>query len=120
LTLQRHVAVLDTSGGIVQESKNKAKLRKCRYCRGEFYPRKTGGKEQYFCCESHRKMFWKSGSLPFDKLVVRFERFVQALVADLRDRIDALEVSQASSLRDTQRELMAIHSRVQALEHRGG
>src|SRR5689334_17331781 len=98
---------------MVPKTKPKAKLRKCRYCRGEFYPRSTGGKEQHFCSEAHRKAFWKSGSLPFDKLVLRVERLVGSL---LLDKMNTIELSQASAYQEIQREMAAIHSRLRALE----
>ena len=61
----------------MQESKGKAKMRRCRYCKGEFRPRSgSGGKEQHFCSAAHRKAFWKSGSMPYDKLVLRLEKTI--------------------------------------------
>lgn len=51
--------------------------RPCKYCKGRFVPvtkNKARADEQVFCCDAHRKEFWRSGSLPFEKLMIRFEK----------------------------------------------
>lgn len=79
------------------------RLMKCRYCKGEFWPRRTGGSEQHFCCSSHRKLFWKSGSLPFDKLALRMEQHVERIVgarlSDLQSQLNELRAKMGLNVR---------------------
>ena len=68
------------------------KPRKCKYCRMEFQPKQ---KHQEFCEPSHKKMFWKRGSLPFQKMMDAARRearlIVETALAPLRARVEALE-----------------------------
>ena len=51
--------------------------RKCKLCKLEFSPTTKiikNAEAQEFCCEAHRKEFWKYGALPFAKLMARIEK----------------------------------------------
>lgn len=69
-------------------------IRQCRYCKAKFEvdPR-YGWKE--FCKESHRKLYWKYGSLSIGKVAERVQRdvlkAVHAEVEPLRARVAELE-----------------------------
>src|SRR6185436_15229383 len=94
----------------MRESKGKAKMRRCRYCKGEFRPRSgSGGKEQRFCSAAHRKAFWKSGSLPYDKLVLRLEKAIAG-------RVQEQLASYASNLAVQQEQLAELKTRVATVE----
>ena len=77
---------------ISAERRGKSKLsyppRRCRYCKGLFIPFQ---KSQLFCTESHRKLYWKYGTIPFEKLARRLELRFENEVAPLRARVAELE-----------------------------
>lgn len=62
--------------------------RKCRYCKGLFIPFQ---KSQLFCTESHRKLYWKYGTIPFEKLARRLGLRFENEVEPLRARVAELE-----------------------------
>lgn len=59
----------------------KPALQKCKYCRGKFRPTRTSGKPQKFCTDAHRKLYWRYGALPFDKLVSRMRSEIKKQIA---------------------------------------
>jgi hypothetical protein len=69
-----------------REPKKPAKplpARRCKYCRANFIPLRAQDKDAKFCCPNHRKAFWRYGGLPFDKLMVRVEKEMKALVREM-------------------------------------
>lgn len=54
--------------------------RRCRYCRTIFVPETRRGNHARFCCDDHRKAYWRYGGLRFDKfkaqLIKELKRFV--------------------------------------------
>lgn len=64
----------------------------CRYCRRPFRIKK---KNQQFCTPEHRKLFWKHGSLPFEKLWAQIENKIAAALGPLVSRIEVLELRAA-------------------------
>jgi hypothetical protein len=70
------------------KSKQSYPARKCKYCRGLFIPFQ---KHQEFCVDTHRKLYWKYGTIPFEKLSRRLELKIESELAPLRARVDALE-----------------------------
>ncbi len=61
----------------------------CRYCHRPFQMKK---KNQEFCCPEHRALFWKHGSMTYEKLWAQFERKIAAELAPLRVMIAAADV----------------------------
>jgi hypothetical protein len=57
--------------------------RSCRYCKAKYKPIRE---DQRFCKPAHRKLFWKYGGLPFDKmkdqLLKELRKIVRAEIAD--------------------------------------
>jgi hypothetical protein len=69
-------------------------IRLCRYCKAKFDIDPAFHWKE-FCCDSHRKLFWRYGSQSVGKLAERMERNVRkavgAEVAALCKRIEAME-----------------------------
>ena len=63
------------------------RMRFCKYCRGRFRARTSGGVKQAFCCPDHRKQYHKRGALPFEKLKDQLEK---SLVLGVKDRFREL------------------------------
>jgi hypothetical protein len=72
------------------KSKKSYPPRKCNYCKGLFVPFQS---HQKFCCENHQKLYWKYGTIPFEKLARRLELRFDAEVVPLRARVVELEES---------------------------
>ena len=70
------------------KSKKSYPPRKCNYCKGLFVPFQS---HQKFCCENHQKLYWKYGTIPFEKLARRLENRFDEEVAPLRARVVELE-----------------------------
>lgn len=70
---------------------NNRPLKRCRYCKGKFQPRRE---DQAFCSPTHRKLYWKYGALPFDKLIARVEKTLREMIhnetAGLRSELDTV------------------------------
>lgn len=54
--------------------------KKCAYCKGIFEPISRGGSKPRFCRPECRKAYNKHGAMPFNKLVDRLQRQVEAEV----------------------------------------
>lgn len=72
----------------------KRPLRRCRYCKGKFRPTRDN---QHFCTPAHRKLYWKYGALPFDKLMTRIRgelnKLLNSELAPIRAQLETLERS---------------------------
>lgn len=53
--------------------------RSCRYCKAKFKPIRQ---DQRFCKPAHRKLFWKYGGLPFDKMKDQLLKEVRKMVRE--------------------------------------
>jgi len=58
------------------------KPRRCRYCRAIFSPVRMCDSDQRFCCPAHRKLYWRYGGLPFDKLMERVRKEMRKMVRE--------------------------------------
>jgi hypothetical protein len=58
------------------------RARRCKYCRATFVPSDPRALYAKFCCEQHRKMFWRYGGLPFDKMKVQIEKHMRKIVRE--------------------------------------
>lgn len=83
------------------------RARPCKYCKGRFVPvtkNKARADEQIFCCAAHRKEFWRSGSLPFEKLMIRFEKRCREIVREelavFEKRLEFEDAAQAQAAID--------------------
>ncbi len=59
--------------------------RNCKLCKGHFIPTTKNSKNadgQEFCCDAHRKEFWKYGSLPFAKMAHRMEKRMREIARE--------------------------------------
>lgn len=84
--------------------------RPCQLCTLRFKPTTKHPKnadEQKFCCDSHRKEFWKQGKLPMRKLELRLEKKLEKQIRqivreELATQREILidEIQQASPLYD--------------------
>jgi len=75
--------------------------RTCKLCKGHFIPTTKNSKNadgQEFCCDAHRKEFWKYGSLPFAKMAHRMEKRMREIA---REEINAALDSALSRLRES-------------------
>jgi len=80
--------------------------RKCRFCKMTFKPRDgkkinpANAAAQEFCCPAHRKEFWKHGSVPVEKLILRSEkRFREIAREELSTRLLELIQTQQEEFR---------------------
>lgn len=64
--------------------------RRCRYCRASFVPEDHRGEKARFCCENHRKAFWRYGGLPFDKMKQQILKDIKPLIRDEIERCAAM------------------------------
>ena len=68
--------------------------RKCRYCKGEFKPARAYPVMR-FCCDSHRKLYHKYGSLPLEKILDRAEARAREIAAAeiraIREQVERME-----------------------------
>jgi len=55
---------------------------KCAYCKAYFTPRPGKTAIQRFCCENHRKLYWKYGTLPLDKLLNRLRQEIRQIIRE--------------------------------------
>jgi hypothetical protein len=72
-----------------KSKKDPYRARQCKYCKGRFVPttkNSARADEQQFCSAAHRKEFWRSGTLPFEKLMQRVEKRCREIV---REEIEA-------------------------------
>lgn len=59
--------------------------RPCRLCKLNFRPtckNTKNARDQEFCCEAHRKEFWKHGAQPLEKLIIRMEKRFRAIAKE--------------------------------------
>lgn len=111
--------------GTAKREPSTLEIRQCRYCKGKFevdpkFPHKM------FCCESHRKLYWRYGSQSIGKVAQRIERDMHKMVeaavkplreqtapiADLKFQVEILE----GAIKTTGLLLRELNQRVEALE----
>jgi len=85
--------------------------RRCRYCKAVFEVDPKFVHKQ-FCKESHRKLYWKYGAWSVGKIAERTlrdaQKLMEAEIAPLRARVEALERWRDGVERGTMHEVLLI------------
>lgn len=76
--------------------------RKCLLCGLTFVPKQARSRkvadDAKFCCDNHRKEFWRYGKMPWAKLMIRVEKEVVKIVdARVKELIAAYERRRAEA-----------------------
>lgn len=81
--------------------KDPYEARVCRFCKLTFKPAckdRGNARKQQFCCTAHQKEFWKHGTQPLEKLVLRLEKRFEAMFREIAREVAREEIANSQRL----------------------